>query len=66
MTGFAPRTSGIGSDRSTNWATQPLPKTLKFVWHCLWVANLINALWLKITMFYGRADKKITFSAIPE
>ena len=25
MTGFKPRTSGIGSDRSTNWATQPLP-----------------------------------------
>ena len=24
MTGFEPRTSGIGSDRSTNWATQPL------------------------------------------
>ena len=21
MTGFEPRTSGIGSDRSTNWAT---------------------------------------------
>ena len=28
MTGFKPRTSGIGSDRSTNWATQPLPKDL--------------------------------------
>ena len=26
MTGFEPRTSGIGSDRSTNWATQPLPR----------------------------------------
>ena len=26
MTGFEPRTSDIGSDRSTNWATQPLPK----------------------------------------
>ena len=26
MTGFEPLTSGIGSDRSTNWATQPLPK----------------------------------------
>ena len=25
MTGFKPQTSGIGSDRSTNWATQPLP-----------------------------------------
>ena len=25
MTGFEPQTSGIGSDRSTNWATQPLP-----------------------------------------
>ena len=28
MTGFEPRTSGIGSDRSTNWATQPLPSKL--------------------------------------
>ena len=28
MTGFEPRTSDIGSDRSTNWATQPLPETL--------------------------------------
>ena len=27
MTGFEPRTPGIGSDRSANWAT-PLPKTL--------------------------------------
>ena len=25
MTGFEPRTSSIGSDRSTNWTTQPLP-----------------------------------------
>ena len=25
MTGFEPRTYGIGNDRSTNWATQPLP-----------------------------------------
>ena len=25
MTGFKPRTSGIGSNRSTNWATQPMP-----------------------------------------
>ena len=25
MTAFKPRTSGIGSDHSTNWATQPLP-----------------------------------------
>ena len=24
FTGFEPRTYGIGSDRSTNWATQPL------------------------------------------
>ena len=25
MTGFKTRTTGIGSDRSTNWVTQPLP-----------------------------------------
>ena len=25
MTGLEPRTSDIGSNRSTNWATQPLP-----------------------------------------
>ena len=27
MTGFKSQTSGIGSDRSTNWATQPLPSS---------------------------------------
>ena len=26
MTGFEPRTSGVGSDRSTNWATTTAPK----------------------------------------
>ena len=31
MTGFEPRTSDIGSDRSTNWATQPLPVEIFFV-----------------------------------
>ena len=31
MTGFEPRTSGIGSDRSTNWATTTaLKKTFYF------------------------------------
>ena len=29
MTGFELRTSGIGSNRSTNWATQPLPYLVK-------------------------------------
>ena len=28
MTGFEPQTSGIGSDCSTNWATQPLPDVI--------------------------------------
>ena len=28
MAGFEPRTSGIGSDRSTNWATTPAQLTL--------------------------------------
>ena len=28
MTGFELRTSGIGSNCSTNWATQPLPNFL--------------------------------------
>ena len=31
MTGFKPRTSGIRSDRSTNWATQPLPLIIGFL-----------------------------------
>ena len=35
MTGFEPRTSGIGSDRSTNWATQPLPCPFCVVWTAL-------------------------------
>ena len=54
MTGFEPRTSGIGSNRSTNWATQPLPlnpdlsiKHLqvkisdygKFVYLCVYTVN---------------------------
>ena len=30
MTWFEPQTSGIGSDRATNWATQPLPKKSSF------------------------------------
>ena len=30
MTGFKPRTHGIGSDRSTNWATQPLSDCYNF------------------------------------
>ena len=34
MTGFEPRTSGIGSDRFTNWATQPLPIFLKYSKAC--------------------------------
>ena len=28
MTGFEPRSSGVGSDRSTNWATITTPKLL--------------------------------------
>ena len=42
MTGFEPRTSGVGSDRSTNWATQPLPSIINFTsfkkplfWHVI-------------------------------
>ena len=30
MTGFEPRISGVGSDCSTNWATQPLPHSRIF------------------------------------
>ena len=30
MTGFEPRTSGIGSDRSTNWATTTAQQDSKF------------------------------------
>ena len=35
MTGFELRTSGIGSNHSTNWATQPLP----IWWHSLVTEN---------------------------
>ena len=36
MTGFEPRTSGIGSDRSANCATQPLPFSSR-VLHSHWI-----------------------------
>ena len=32
MTGFEPRTSGVGSNRSTNWATTTAPKTRFLHW----------------------------------
>ena len=32
MTGFEPRTSGIGSDRSTNWATTTSRGHLFVIW----------------------------------
>ena len=32
MTGVEPRSSRIESDRSTNWATQPLPYSDTFKW----------------------------------
>ena len=31
MTGFEPWTFGIGSDHSTNWATQPLPNSIEIL-----------------------------------
>ena len=33
MTEFEPQTSGIGSNRSTDWATQPLPFDKIVIWH---------------------------------
>ena len=64
MTGFEPRTSGIGSDRSTNWATQPLPnKTvkarpsrsdyiLKFVSKLFWVSSTFFSCFTSVTRKY--------------
>ena len=53
MTGFEPRTSGIGSDCSTNWATQPLPKI------CLslplfedYVLNLLGIFYMLLDKIY--------------
>ena len=50
MTGFEPRTSGIGSDRSTNWATTTSP--VYFVWIqllCLcWMNKKIGCLFDQI------------------
>ena len=48
MTGFEPRTSGIGSDRSTNWATTTAQKLLTFFdYHS--VAVLLQRIQLKIS-----------------
>ena len=49
MTGFEPRTSGIRSDHSTNWATQPLPSTWCYFNHifelCRWPRTLLYRTW---------------------
>ena len=34
MTGFEPRTAGIGSNHSTNWATQLLPAEIYYYLVC--------------------------------
>ena len=51
MTGFEPRTSGIGSDRSTNWATQPLPidnlPTFNFIIWSHWSHSQKDVKWSK-------------------
>ena len=41
MTGFEPRTSGIGSDRSTNWATTTSPSFLS-LFVCLFIFEFIR------------------------
>ena len=44
MTGFEPRTSGVGSDCSTNWATTTAQDVLSFyyIWHCIKKRTNIN------------------------
>ena len=36
MTVFESQISGVGSDRSTNWATTTAPKGPRFGWWCCW------------------------------
>ena len=55
MTGFEPRTSGIGSNRSTNWATTTAQKLLfpmnyadllSLVFHGLCQVQFILQIWI--------------------
>ena len=59
MTRFKPQTSGIGSDRSTNWATQPLPTFFnflilgkssfpQFLYH--WLQQMCSLLWSSLIL----------------
>ena len=45
MTGFEPRTSGIGSNHSSNWATQPLPSEYTHLGSTL-LGNLTNVFYI--------------------
>ena len=44
MTGFEPRTSGIGSDRTTNWATTTAQEGINFDAENRLIKNPINYL----------------------
>ena len=54
MTWYEPRTSGIGSNRSTNWATQPLPylSFLDRLYYLLNSENWYTALKCQTNIFF--------------
>ena len=59
MTGFEPRTSGIRSDRSTNWATTTAP-FFPFLVMCLATTTIrLGDFWrsLKVTNFLSKLDQ---------
>ena len=58
MIGFEPRISGIGSDRSTNWATTTATNTTFFEWTILtreWLfqQSIIQQQWQSTFTFVG-------------
>ena len=59
MTGFEPRNRGIGSDRSTNWATTTAP-FFPFLVMCLATTTIrLGDFWrsLKVTNFLSKLDQ---------
>ena len=65
MTGFEPRTSCIGSNRSTNWATQPLPLNVTFKQYFSEKTMNLSMILARILGEYGKhADLETTTAAL--
>ena len=62
MTGFELQTSGIGSNRSTNWATQPLPLLLfKLIVGFSFQGEIVYFDWLIIVMWLPTSNQSALF-----